>query len=490
MRVSLQTHVEHPSQVASDEATRPRTATRDPTGWSWAGLAAATWFAFGYARYRNLHAGASDLGIFDQASWLLAHGKAPFITSIGVNVFADHVSPVIVLFAPLYRIIATPVWLLAVQAACLGITVLPMRRLADELHAPRWLATVGVVLSAPLLSAALYDVHPVVFATPAIAWLVLAARRDDRASATIAAIVIVLCRADAATAILGAAVIALPATRRRLLWLWPLPLVASIVVPRALGSWQTFDRYYHHLGTNWGDFAMHPWRLGGALVASTSLHQLLIWLLPVGFLPLLRLRWLVALVVTGFPLLVSTWPGIPVPWYHHHAFLVPFAVGGALAAWSGPSLWSAGAVDTSAIRIAASSRRGIVGAMGAGIGLALAFQSPVAIGAPAPVRLATALHPAPAGVAAAIAAVGPREGVSSTNEVLGHLSQRVDAYLWPCPFANVSTANRCGHSNLVSRTRADRVDVVVLPGYRDVSALRVYGFTRFIHRDGFTEARR
>ena len=134
----------------------------------------------------------ADLGIFDQAAWLLAHGHAPYVTSIGLNVFADHVSPVVLLFAPLYWLAATPVWWLAAQAACLGLTIVPMRRLAADLGAPPWAATAAIVLSAPLLSAAVYDVHPVVFATPAVAWALLAGRRDDVRAATIAGIIVVL----------------------------------------------------------------------------------------------------------------------------------------------------------------------------------------------------------------------------------------------------------------------------------------------------------
>ncbi|MDQ6696242.1 MAG: DUF2079 domain-containing protein [Actinomycetota bacterium] len=469
--------------VVGDTADpRRRVASNDPdggaarfdrAGWAAAAISAGIWFVIGYARYRNLRAGASDLGIFDQAAWLLAHGHAPFVTSIGINVFADHVSPVVLAFGPLYRLSATPVWWLAAQAACLGLTVVPMRRLAHELDAPPWLATAAVVLSAPLLSAATYDVHPVVLATPAVAWALLAGRRDDVRAATIAGVLVALCRADAVTALAGVALVSRPAARRRLLLLVPIPLIVGLGVPHLLGTWQTFGRYYHHLGTGWGDALLHPWRIVGALLARTSLRQIGFWLLPVGFLPLLRLRWFAALVVAGSPLLVSTWPGIPTPWYHHGAFLVPIATGGALAVVG---------------RRRSRWRGAAVGSLLLGAGLGLAFISPLAANSPGEVRLADAFRRADPAVAAAIRAVGPHEGVAAPNSVLGHLGHRRDAYIYPCPFLRLDGHRACHHSNLAGRAR--RVDVVVLIGRQRVGALRRLGFVHVEHRDGITIARR
>ncbi len=463
-------HAERPRDLMSRTTNRP--AAFDHAGWAAAVLMGGVWFVVGYLRYRNFWSGASDLGIFDQAAWLVAHGHAPYVTSIGIDVFADHLSPVVLLFAPPYLVSATPVWWLAAQAACLGLTIVPMRRLAAELGAPPWLATAAIMLSAPLLSAAVYDVHPAVFATPAVAWALLAGRRDDVRAATIAGILVALCRADAVTALVGVALVSRPAARRRLLLLVPVPLVAGLAVPHLLGTWQTFGRYYHHLGAGWGDALLHPWRLGAALVARTSLRQLGFWLLPVGFLPVLRPRWTTALVVAGLPLLASTWPGIPTPWYHHGALLVPISVGGALAAIG---------------RYRNRARTASIGLL-AGAALGLVFISPLAAGSPDDVRLATVLSGAHPGVAAAVRAVGPDEGVATSNSVLGHLGHRTDAYIFPCPFPRLGGRRACHHPDLARR--ANRVDVVVLIGDRAAGDLRRLGFVHVAHRRGITIARR
>lgn len=454
----------------------------DRRGWAWAAVGAVLLLLPGWLRWRRLRAGASDLGIFDQAVWLMAHGRAPFVTTIGIDVFADHVSPVLALFVPLYRLTATPLWLLAAQAVCLGLTVVPMRRLADELGASRGWATAATLGSATLLSAAVYDVHPVVLATPAVAWALLAARRDDVRTATWAGVAVAICRADAVTALLGIALLAGPAVRRRLLWLVPVPLILSFVVPHLLGTWQTFDRYYGRLGTSPADALLHPWRL--ALVLPTAALQYGAWLLPVGFLPLRRPRWAAAVAVAGMPLLLSSWPGVIEPWWHHAAFLVPLVVGGALAAVASTSA-------TSRPPSGSVTRRPPFGVdrvrLGCGLVVALALVSPWSPFAPDEVRLPAAVAPADPRVRAEVAAVGPGESVSAPNTAAGELAQRPDVFIWPCPFRHPPGPRRCTHPQLFPL--ASHVDVVVLPGRRDLSRLDG-GRWQVMYRNGITVARR
>lgn len=473
-------------------AVRPGTH-RDPdvAGIALAAIFSGVWFAVGYVRWRHLRAGASDLGIFDQASWLLARGRVPFITSIGINVFADHLSPVLAVFAPLYRIAATPAWLIGVQAICVGVTILPLRALAHELGAPRLLAGVLVGASPALWSAIVYDVHPVVFATPAIAWALLAARRDDVLAATIAGVLVVLCRADAAIALAGVAVVASPSVRRRLLWIVPVPLAASVLVPHALGTWQTFEHYYGHLGSGWPDALLHPWRIAAALVAPGALLQVLLWLVPLGFLPLRRPRWFTAMFVAGLPLLLSSWPGIIAPWYHHAAYLVPIGIGGALAGWAAihePAVHESSLHDTSESTAPARSTRLAHLVLAVGAALALITASPLAPSAPSEARLLDALRPEIPGVRDGMVAIGPTEASSTSNLINGHLSRRVEAYTFPCPFAGEHDGRACDHPNLFDR--ADHVSVVAVIGHHDLRWLTSYGNWRITFSGNATIARR
>ena len=109
----------------------------------------------------------------------MSRGRAPDVSVIGRSLFADHLSPVLVLFVPLYRLAATPLWLFAVQALCVGACVLPMRALARFEGVAPWVATAAVALNATLAAAAVFYFHPSTLAVPAIAWTLLFARRGD-----------------------------------------------------------------------------------------------------------------------------------------------------------------------------------------------------------------------------------------------------------------------------------------------------------------------
>ena len=58
-----------------------------------------------------------DLGIYDQATWLLSRVKDPFITVRGLEAFGHHVNVILLFLAPFYRLGAGPKFLLFVQIA-------------------------------------------------------------------------------------------------------------------------------------------------------------------------------------------------------------------------------------------------------------------------------------------------------------------------------------------------------------------------------------
>ena len=81
-------------------------------------------------RFNLLGAQAFDLGIFQQGVWLLANGYTPFVTVRGWHLFADHFSPILFAFVPLYKIWAHPFWLFFGQTLALALGVIPLYRLA------------------------------------------------------------------------------------------------------------------------------------------------------------------------------------------------------------------------------------------------------------------------------------------------------------------------------------------------------------------------
>lgn len=78
-----------------------------------------------------------DVGLYQQGVWLLGHGKAPFVTLMGRNMFGDHASVILLLVAPIYRLFPSANTLFFLQSLLIALGALPVflaarRRLASE----------------------------------------------------------------------------------------------------------------------------------------------------------------------------------------------------------------------------------------------------------------------------------------------------------------------------------------------------------------------
>jgi uncharacterized membrane protein len=94
-----------------------------------------------------------DLSIFDQGLWLLTHFHAPFVTVMGRDLFGDHTSFVLLLFAPFYRLFPEPQGLLALQVLAIAGAAIPIYVLAQKLIRNTTIAT--LLVAAFLLNPAL-----------------------------------------------------------------------------------------------------------------------------------------------------------------------------------------------------------------------------------------------------------------------------------------------------------------------------------------------
>ncbi len=424
-----------------------RRAPEDPSGIAVAVLVASAYAVISIGRAWNGWAGGLDLGLFDQAVWHLSNGRAPEVSFVGGSIFADHVSPVLVVFAPLYWLRPSPTWLLLGQSIALGASVVPMRRLACAVGAPRWLATVATVGSAPLLAAAAFDFHPLALATPGVAWMLVGAIEGQRRIALLGLTWVFVCRADAAFVAVGVAVLATSALRRQLAVLGLGGAAVGLLVPHLIGdARQTFDRYYRDLGDSPLDAARHPWRIATAVADRSFWETLAIWLLPVLFVAILKPRWLAALLVGGAPLLLSSWPGVSLPWFHNAAAMAPVAIGGALAAVGSAR---------------ADLRRPLGAALVAGCALALATQSPVSPRAPVAVKVPDVLGQNGSSLDQTLALVPADASVSAINQLAAPLAQRRWIYVFPCPFLELIAADDDAGLVDVCDGRSARPDIVL-----------------------------
>jgi uncharacterized membrane protein len=305
-----------------------------------AALLALAMFGASWYRHATFRSTAYDLGVFDQAIWLMAHGKAPISTLIGRNIFADHLSPVLVLFVPLYWIAATPLWLLAAQALALGIGFLALQALLQQVGVDRpWRLTFSFayVVSTLLWQGALYDFHSSTLAVPFIFIGLTATLRDDRQPLAWSSLAILLIRDDLGLVVISLALIGFRGSEHRAMRMVLIAISAAwVLIGQAIGivvgSPYLWHIYYGRLGPNGRWVLTHPWlsipRALRGLLRGDVLKDVVIWLLPLAFLPLLRPGRLLLGSLWAVPLLIASpvlGPG-GLYLYHFGAILLPFFV--------------------------------------------------------------------------------------------------------------------------------------------------------------------
>ncbi|MBC7692108.1 MAG: DUF2079 domain-containing protein, partial [Methylotenera sp.] len=249
-------------------------------------------------RHHGFGSHAEDLGIFSNTLWNLTHGNG-YVSSLkdGINLFQDHQSPILLTFAPFFRLFPSPVTLLILQAlalACGGPALYFLfRQYRPEFDACRDPDVGGVFQTqrgffqtySPLLplmywsylptrNANHFDFHPEVVMLPLYLWTVWAlqsSRARVRMSGFFLLLLSLACKESAGivAAGLGAAwVLGLgPKSTQR--WTRPLGAAVSLlgiahflfclkVVPGLLGSGYAYMSTYSHLGSSLGEVLLSP----------------------------------------------------------------------------------------------------------------------------------------------------------------------------------------------------------------------------------------
>src|SRR5829696_6033473 len=108
---------------------------RDPVRWV-LGTMVVVWslvfIYLGFQRHDRFGTYGFDLGIYDQAIWLLSRFETPFITLRGLNFWGTHANPILVLFVPFYWLGAGPHFLLVVQVASQALGAVAVFLLARD----------------------------------------------------------------------------------------------------------------------------------------------------------------------------------------------------------------------------------------------------------------------------------------------------------------------------------------------------------------------
>ena len=370
------------------------------------------------AVFRYLYGRASiDLVVFDQGIWAASRTGRPSVSVIGESLLGDHFGPGILAFAVLYRIVASPIWLLVGQAVAAWFAVrMIARRLVPALGELRaGIVGSALLLSPPVAYALLFDVHGVTFAVPFALAAILSVQDGRPRAALLFGLGAALFRVE-----IGAAVVVALAV-------WPGPrrgrlvpglvlgayLAVAVILEQRLGEASYWDIHYGHLGASPGAALRNPFGVLSYLVSGQGLVKVTPWLATGAFMALRRPRLVLPVVVVALPVLLSRWPGTS-----HVVFHYGFAPALLLAL-----AWLPAVVERSDRARHVVAGCALLGLVFGPITPAIAVESPLAV-----------RHWVPNGEARCIIAGIPPDAAVSASQPLTLLAHRRELYLWPHPF--------------------------------------------------------
>lgn len=243
-----------------------------------------------------------DMGIYDQAIWLLAHFKDPFVTIRGLNYFGNNVNLVTLLFVPAYWLGAGPHFLFEAQTVWLAAGAVPIWLLGRDRFSNPWppVALAAAYLAYPSVEWVNWwsfrpdalIIAPLMFAY----WLATRRRWGWFALATGLAL---SCKEDVGLAVFAMGVVIALRERQRV-WGTVTALVGAgwfffctkVVIPLANGGGEPF---YTSLFAGYGNsvfgilanLVVHPTRWMKAVVSPKNLTYYTQVFAPVAFVALL-----------------------------------------------------------------------------------------------------------------------------------------------------------------------------------------------------------
>ena len=374
---------------------------------------------------------AYDFGIFIQNFWLLSTLNETFNTVRGLNTFGDHFQPIQILFAPLYRVMPSPLLLLLIQVAAVAWSAIILHRIANHLLPNHRMVAFAIALAYlinPVVhNPLLWQYHAIVLASPLfLLWLKAYLDRNDKRF-FVFLILLLMVREDVSVITLSFGLVALYHRRWRLSiatillsmawWL----LVSKIVMPHFNG-----EGYFRHEGYTVGALLDRIFDLQYYIKQLWENDQALRYLGFI-FLPLLLLSfrspvWL----LPAFPTLLAniliggynTQIG-----YHYSVYAIPFVF---MAAIMG-------------IKAILKTRPRLAPLIGAGLLLATAWSSME--GSKFSIRNADndwrhweRQSPLRELVSGYNDSLDPDIGISASDFLLPHFANRTGIYLFPNPW--------------------------------------------------------
>ena len=426
-----------------------------------------TFGALSVLRHDTFHSTTLDLGIMTQVVWNTAHGRL-FETSIGRAIDDDligsylgnHVRPIVLPLALVYRLWPDPRLLLILQSAGLGLAAIPLygivRRETDESGTA--LIVACCYLAYPALGfLALVDFHPMALTIPLV-YVAYWAQQTERKGLLWAAVVLALCCKEEMVVPIGMwGVVSLFDRERRrvggtliiIAVVWA-ALCFGLIIPyfNEGRSYRFWDLWAHVPGLSSppvdGGLAQSATRSSFDTEALFLLHLFL----PLGFLPFLGPTSLVVALPALIYLLLGQRPALHSVGYQYPAVLIP---------------WLFLAVSQGLRRLRhqgrAPGRRRLYR-----MGLAFMVFGALGVNVPLnPILLYTRAgmfrpEPHQSQIVEALSEIPPDAGVATINQFGPHLANRrvMVAFEYPPPF-------RLDHIKAADYVLLDLVDCRVVP---------------------------
>ncbi len=265
-------------------------------------LAALAGIGFAVAavlHHRAFHSAANDLAFFDQIIWNSAHGRLFATSFVPYNFLGQHVQPVLLLYALLYRLWPAPELLLISQSLIAAAAAIPLFHVARHLIRHDVLAAIiaGAYLLSPYLHHAVnFDFHPETM-SPFFAFLGYRFILDGRRRAAVCALLpLLLLKEDTVLLLLGIAWLCwlrrerrLGATLAGIAVGWG-AVATLIIMPHFRSGPSDLEERYGYLGSGAADILLglgtHPQRALAHLLTWATALTLLGIIGSAGFLPI------------------------------------------------------------------------------------------------------------------------------------------------------------------------------------------------------------
>ena len=265
--------------------------------WILVGIGFSILFLSSSLRHGLFQSSAWDLGIFDQAVYLISQGQSPISSFLGFHILGDHVALILYPISILYRIYPDVHWLLMVQAFALALgiyLIFELALLAGLTSFQGIVVGVAYLLYPAIFNINLFDFHPEVIALPSTLWMILAARSRWLRQFCVALAITLSCKAVLSLTVAAMGLWLIVVEKRKWYGIIALAsgigwfIIATQIIIPAFGSEASIVRHvvrYKDLGNSFSDILLNiltePYMLLNHVFSVGTLEYLVLLFSPV-----------------------------------------------------------------------------------------------------------------------------------------------------------------------------------------------------------------